>query len=453
MIINEQNLELLTSNKYSIDCIKIKLTQQSEKNPVVYSGSGSITQKDDGNLHLKIFHEIKDFQSEIMSMDTDNNTSGKIIKSDQFFNMDATDMSGNIWHAKNISVSGGFSIPAAGKVVEAKIDSLTSSKPRTNEKYSQARHLFFIIAGQFKTPRNKYEELPRGGKELNITEFEVLGVSIKIQDRKEYLTINAKDISGKMDELFMHRLVEALSIIFGRICRVSFSSFSTQEINTITINSNPTQYPNKSLVSSIKHNSSLHLDSFNEFINKYMKHFPKKHDLFYGYWHKINRAWQGGIENAALAISTAIEGVTKHYFSEYGSADKEILSQAEAAKVAIKELDIGERIKERLLSSIGNLRSPNPKNALYVLASEGIFTKKTVKDWSSLRNKSAHADRLDDNSEEFQKYLDLIFKCLNLFYLLLFNKINYEGLYNDLSIHGWPEERMKVQSDAKKIHD
>jgi len=108
--LNEQKLELLLANQFEIDCIEIELKQQKDDDPIIYSGSGSITQKPDGNLHLKLYHAFNDISKELMPK-LGNTMPGKIIGKDEYFSMEAVDMSGNIWTAKDISVSNGFSLP------------------------------------------------------------------------------------------------------------------------------------------------------------------------------------------------------------------------------------------------------------------------------------------------------------------------------------------------------
>lgn len=53
MVINEEKTNQIISNKFEIDFIEITLTQQTENNPLVYSGSGSIFQTQDGTLRRR----------------------------------------------------------------------------------------------------------------------------------------------------------------------------------------------------------------------------------------------------------------------------------------------------------------------------------------------------------------------------------------------------------------
>ena len=137
-------------------------------------------------------------------------------------------------------------------------------------------------------------------------------------------------------------------------------------------------------------------------------------------------------------LTTAIEGLLKKYFSEHGAPDADFVAQAEDAKPKIKAADIGQRIKERILSSLGNALSSTPKNSLHSLVVSEIIPVELIKTWSELRNKSAHADELKQSDAELQDFLDQLFGCLELFYCLLLKHIEYKGNYIRYSQTGWP---------------
>lgn len=449
MDLNEEKLELLLDNQFEIDCIQIELKQQKDDDPIIYSGSGSITQKSDGNLHLKLYHAFKDVTKELMPK-LGNTKLGKIIGKEEFFSMEAVDMSGNVWTAKDISVSSGFSIPASGKVIESTIRNLRCEKDREGVVEKFSRFFFLVIPGKHQIPCNEWEEGKGGGKSRNTCKIKISDIEIIIKDRKNCLTVIAEDPSGSINASFKERFIEAISIVFGKLCPVLYSSYSEINTRTTIIKSIPSATPNQRIASPIKHHTPWEVSNFKDFIEKYLNSFKVEHDVFFGYWHKINRSWQGGIESAALTISMAIEGITKNYYSEYGLPDDEIVQQAVEAKPLVKNLAIGERIKSRIQSSIGQVKSSSPKNALYRLAEEGKVDKGLVDAWVSLRNKSAHADNLDEDVEELQSYIDDVYKCQNLFNVLLLLKIGFDGQYQDLSKDGWTDNSLALDAEKEE---
>lgn len=447
MHINQAKLDKLISDDFSIDCIEIQLTQQTHDDPIVYSGSGSIFQKN-GRFHLKLYHKFNNFHKEISSP-IGKVRPGKLIAEDCFFKMEATGLDGNLWISTGVSVDSGFSLPANGKIIEAPIKRLHCENETDSARETKSSSLFMVLRGNQKIPAHKREELPGGGTILNTCEFNVQGISIEIKQKENYLLINAKSENDAIDDNVQSKLVEALNIAFGRQCQVQISQLRTGNTSLSTLYSVDNEIIDKKIISPIKHDMPNNSKSLYEFIEKYMQSFQKEYDIFYGYWHKIHQSWRAGIENVALAVTTGIEGVVKNYFSDYGRPEEEILKQANEAIIAVENLDIGQKIKNRLQSNLGNVKSSNPKNALYNLASSRKIDKSLANGWVSLRNKAAHADKLDDEEGHLQKYIDEIYICHNLFFLLLLLHIGYEGEYRNLSKEGWPSVLMKPCVDPE----
>lgn len=450
MFLNENKLELLTSNQFIIDCIQIKLIQQKENDPFVYQGSGSIYQLSDGNFHLKLYHHLSSPLREPI-YNQDNHVPGEIISKEYYYRMEAHDMTGDIWESYDISVQGGFSVPAIGRVINTKISmlSIKQDRPHANDESS---NLYLVSPGKYQIPYNSTEKFQDGGWIRNICRVEILGINLEIRDRKTYITISAKDPSGGMNDSFHGKLKEALSIVFGKPIPILLSSFSSGDTNTIVLSSIQNSIlKERSLESPIKHTESNDTLHFKEFVEKYIQFFDTENEPFYGYWHKVNRSWQGSLEITALAICTAIEGITKNYYSDFNCPGEEIIKQAEETKKFIKSTTIDSKIKCRLLQSISHIVAPNPKNALYKLVEDNKLDKKLVDCWKTLRNKSAHADNLKEGKEETQKYLDDVFTCLSLFYLLLLLRIGFKGSYQDYSKKGWGETFLT--QDLETIED
>jgi len=57
------------------------------------------------------------------------------------------------------------------------------------------------------------------------------------------------------------------------------------------------------------------------------------------------------------------------------------------------------------MSSLANMNNFSSRKVLKHLSSMDLVTNKTITDWQSFRNKSAHADRVGAQ-DDFQHYLD-----------------------------------------------
>ncbi len=93
----------------------------------------------------------------------------------------------------------------------------------------------------------------------------------------------------------------------------------------------------------------------------------------------------------ALCLSVAAEGICDLIDSAQSSVDKDKLcafrtdvSQFVASKPEHQDL------KERLVGAMDNLGQEKPKDKLYQLSKSGHVNNKYIKNWSRLRNSSAH---------------------------------------------------------------
>ncbi len=110
---------------------------------------------------------------------------------------------------------------------------------------------------------------------------------------------------------------------------------------------------NKPLPLPFKSPELREIQHISEFVIKYLEVLANEpFGEFYGFWHKINRAWQSGILNASLSICVSIEGILKTYFNEYGLPDDEITKQANESLEKLKQIELGDRISARIQGTI-----------------------------------------------------------------------------------------------------
>jgi len=434
---NLETIEKLIHNEFEIDCIDICLTQQIENAPIVIRGPGTIYQDEDGMLQLKLYSNKVDHKKEIPHL-LKYHKPGKIIDEDNYFTLKAIDMLGTEWNTDNVRISRNVSFPTNSQVIRSSIKEI---KTIENKSTSDKNYIFMIIPGDYQIPCNEKEDFPNGGSSFNGSVFTINNVSFKFKKLDKCLTINASSTSDCLKGDTYIKIIEALSIITGFVVRPVVVKHPQQNDKILKIRSVPNSFANNRFMSPFDHSRPVHMISFSSFMGKYLKNIEAPFSDLYGFWHKINRAWQADVENSSLSLSVAIEGMTKSYFEQLGMPEDEIAQQASDAKQKIKNLGLGSRIKDRLLSSIGSLlNNPSAKGALYQMVQAGSLSKRVVDQWVKLRNKSVHPDKLNEDPREFQKYLDQIFNSIALFYCLLFTVIKYEGSYIDYSEDGWPEK-------------
>jgi len=444
---NKETIDKFISNSFEIDCFDICLTQKTDKDPIIYTGPGTIYQDEHGILQLKLYSKLNDMHKEL-SYQSKNDTPGKIIAKDDKFTLKATDMFGNEWVADNIWISDSTPCSTEDLVIKTKLDEIKNIKSNEIQSNFKKNSLFIIMPGQYKIPCNEKEDLPNGGRRLNRTVFSANEIDFEFRKLDSCLIINANSKTEKLDKDTYIKLIEALSIFTGFIVRPVVIRNTQKDINILKIKSVNNSFANKELPFSFKHSAPTNLKSFTCFLEKYLVNIKAPFSDLFGYWLKINRAWQAGIMNFSLSLSVAIEGIVKSYFRERGLPDKEIFQQAEKAKQKIKDMDLGKKIKKRILNSIGDLlKNTSPKLALYQMTENNLLNKAMVDEWVKLRNKLVHPVKMNQDPIAIQKYIDRIDTCLALFYSLLFIIIKYEGSYMDYSEKEWPGKKFKLKNE------
>jgi hypothetical protein len=439
MSLSSQDLERISNGDYSFDFLKIHLIQMKAESPVEYSGSGSVSYSEDGSLQLKMYHLYSDHNQGFQDFANTfgkRHTPGKIISKEHYFAMRAFDVRGNEWRADYLWINGDLSMPAIGRVITAKITSITSESQVPN---SASLSLLVLAHGKMELPWNSYEE---SNSHIALSKFEVRkegfsGAVRKVDDNTIQIT---STLDGKYaNETSAKLFLESIGIAVGQYIRpvVQINVLNTQK--TITVFSRRPHLEAKSVSQPFPTRAPHHAEHLGVFIESYLNSISEAYSPFFGYWYRILDATDSEIENKALVITTAIEGVLKTYFSTFGQPDSEFIKEATDAKPCVKLLSIGKRIKERILNSVGQASGFTAKNALHNLQKSGLVSSEMIKAWSALRNKCAHADQLRSSDLETQLVLDQTFSCIGIFFTLLFSKTNYRGTYIEYSKEGWPE--------------
>ncbi len=446
MIIDEKTIDKFISNSIEIDCIDIRLTQKKDKDPIIYTGPGTIYQDEHGILQLKLYSKLNDMQKEL-SFQFKHYTPGEIITDDNYFTLSAIDMSSSKWFADNVRITVSASPDTAGLVIKSKLDEIKTIELNKDRVNAEKNYLHIIVPGQYKIPCNEKESLSNGGWRLNRAVFSANEIDFEFKKYGDYLIIYANAKAENLDKDVYLKLIEALSIFTGFIVRPMVVKSTQKDKEIFEIKSVDNSFSNKELFPPFKHFTTTEFESFTCFLEKYLANIEDPFSDLFGFWLKINRAWQSGIMHSALSICVSIEGIVKSYFSDKWMPDKDILYQAQEATQIIESMDIGKRIEKYLMDSIGRLNNASPKDILYQMVENSTLNNDIVKTWDKLRNKSVHPVKMNQVPIAIQKYIDRIYTCLALFYRLIFIIIKYEGSYIDYSERRWPEKKFKPKDE------
>lgn len=182
------------------------------------------------------------------------------------------------------------------------------------------------------------------------------------------------------------------------------------------------------------------LQSFQSFIQRYLKTFHTPFHQTAGLWFRVLNGFHSSLENQGLVLTTACEGVVNAEFRDESRPSTEFLAQLEEAEPLVKALNIRQRAKDRLVQSVRSGKNSTMANALYALEDCNRIPKPLRKNWQDLRHKLAHAGEQEWGEEQTQNFLNSLYACLELFYRLIMLRIQYDGEVRVFSKKNWPTE-------------
>lgn len=436
-----KEIESILDSKLILEFFEIVLTQMKENTPRKYRGPGSIWQDGDGFLHLKMYHTYvtnDEAMTEVNAALGGNDLAvGKIIGDDHYFSLEAKDTQGRIWKEEGVWVTGNLSFLAPGRVIEARLQQITTIADCKTQEDKSELHVSAIVQDGYRLPYNELEKTEQKTPR-NICKLNVCGETCEIRKRKNHLEISAVIPSVQKAEHYSNLLVEALSIGTGNFLYPLVQVISAGGKKITSIYARKIGGSSAKLLTPFPVQNPHGSTNLNAFVSKYVTKIGEPNSPIFGYWFRILGESSGELENMALVLTTCIEGTIKKYYPNYGLPDSEFLGQVTEAIEKLKKSHFEKRTKSRILSTLASAKNPSTKNALREFAKNGVISESLVKLWVRLRNKSAHADQLKRNEQELQEFLDDVHGALELFYVLLLFHVGYEGEYFQYSKKRWP---------------
>lgn len=401
-------LDPILANSFTMDFIEITLTPRMPGLPI-YKGSGSVSQDDKGNLHLKLYYPLS-LDANFVRHYGENlsRIPGKLIRKERYFQFEAMDMSGDIWTSEILPLNN-FSFLAVGTIITGNLRKIERSKERDKNPKRNFESALMVIPGKFKIPCNEIQNKASGGWTRNICVMTVTGIKIRIQNEENHVILQASSDNRSLPEDFEWRLLEALSIFLGSLIFPMCHERRYMESEKTVIWGNMSDC-NQQEVIPIKHPYDWEVDSLRSFIECYFRTFENLNQPFFTYWRRIHVARQSGYtENTALIVCTSIEGIIKKYYHNY-------------------------------LPNPSNTRYIDPKKILRQMSKNGWFAGKLVDEWIYMRDMSAHGERFfsSENIKQMQENLDKFYSCIHIFNILLLRMIGFRGKYRNYSKAGWP---------------
>jgi hypothetical protein len=216
---DERVVDDLLSGKFSVDLISADLRSSSDFESYSYSGPGRIWQDSEGHLRLKLYHR---FESTIDMTKEMNATQrlrelplGRIVGDEHYYEFRGVEPFGATWTAERIWVRAGFEFPAAGRVVEVKLDGIESRLEQPKGYSDLPRTCLWVLPGTYSVP-SKSIDWDHLGETVRVDDFCIKGwCRCVLRCHKDRLLVRlfefAEGVRADAEEL----ILEALGVCLG----------------------------------------------------------------------------------------------------------------------------------------------------------------------------------------------------------------------------------------------
>ena len=404
-MINEKELVEIATGNFRIDFVEAYALDFNEE--IIGEGSAYVLMEN-GEIELTcIFNNFNKY----ILFKRMNVAEKEVFPKDCYITVKLVDMSGAIWLTDKF-IPHSLNLFPSSQIIKNKINDLTKIY---NMKTGICGYKYFFEKS-YKVPVGNYSYYP-DKKILDKSKIIFESIEIEFKNNKEYTTIAILSNEG-VDESRAENIIRATSLMTGQIftpfCKMTFS-------DDCVVSKIYKKYPYKQI-----HNIFSY-DIMNKSISNYIaKTIASEVDL-HDFLFILDRsiiARKAHFDMFCLSICTGIEMLCKKFFYKFGL--KEELNISEDTKKLLDEINRQNRKLHSIInSSLANYKNFNALTALRNLYKEKALKNEHVEAWRSLRNQLSHANP----DGKIQDKINKAFTCLELFYLLNFMVIGYEGNY------------------------
>jgi len=307
MCLKTEEIESILESNFDLDFVKITLIQQIEDNPKVYCGPGSIFLDKQGKLKLKMYHDYQSNEhmlgDQLDSICGNGLLPGKLFKRQDYYSLEAIDISGRKWQAEDLRLN-------FGHVIKASITSITHIY-EISDKSSLYKGLF-IIPGIYKIPFNKYKESDQGFS-LTICNLKIGNSECEIEQLENHLEVFISTETSDDFNLLLDLIFEAISIGIDSFLIPLVKTIESGDSQKTSIFSKRYDTNSMKLKAPIPLHPSHHA-AFNEFVNQYVTSLNESRSSLFGYWFRNFYESSEVLINIALVLTISIEYILKLKF-------------------------------------------------------------------------------------------------------------------------------------------
>jgi hypothetical protein len=423
MIFSQSEIAELISQDIEIECYEIRLTQRTDKDPLIYRGSGTIYFNADGRLTTKLNDPMQ--KSNLALLKRTFLTAGIVSEADHF-DFEATDGAGNTWICERIFIYNGIHATPYGTTVTAELPLIKSSKIT---KPVQRSYVEIALHGTLNLPYNLYIENQRQGKDLTGLEFEIHQSKFQITQHKDHLLIRIDSKDLCVDQNYICNVLDGMALACGKELPLVYYTKSATSTYEKHIHGFGRRSPEPQL-EPIVPLTYFRPEQLSRFIEAFVNNRTRQHDHMMFYWRRLASTTQLD-EVAALVLTVNIEGMIKNYFSNLYTPAEKLINEIRLTKNRLRKVKFPSSTKSRIGNALGGMQKLSPQAILREMEKEGIVSKLHVDSWLSLRNLVAHADNLKSDEVSVTNFYNNLYLCMDLFYVLICREIGYTDTRSD----------------------
>ena len=430
----------------SVDCPAElpRVTLQRPRDWHRFEGPGCICRGADGALTLKPYAPID--LPDVFARVT--GAPGTLIDAAELYDVQAVDMHGRSWHATGALPKLSTSLPTGTAVVRARLNQWSASETREKEGTSA---LTVTFECDDDVPANQVEHLERRiGERVLEQSWRHAAASIPMDEgtielRREGPSLIAS-IQGMRDErdssTLVERLTGTLEFVLGRRLQPEHVYSVAGRIRSQVIYSTDRERLKSSISPPYCWRSQGNEASALELIAQYFRYLttvlPERAAELRRWVSEVIEAGNVALEIRALVLCVAVEGVAKLLLADRPT-DVAVERELERALDAIRHVELAQDLRNRCLGALDALRRPRPRDLLKDLVYCGAIPNAQLRDWLSLRNQTAHAERVA--VVDYGSMVEKSYSVLGLFYRLIFLITDYRGAFSDYAQADWPASR------------
>lgn len=430
-----QKLKNLRTGDLVLHCTEVEVFQKNIGG-IKMSGHGAIKINNSGTIYMEfICTQSENVPLSLFDMKLPKDPLSELHK----LYLRAESIDGKVYESDGFSLMTNMSSsrpPAHHYIFLSSIHSYTSDIQSMSD---DDNYLYFEFKEHCEIPANKFNSITSTlGDESyswNQAELKMDGYSISLIKNEEYTEVSV------IGEFEPKTLLQCLKYYIG------FSSASMPQFYYVLRRARGEK---EEIISSIYKNHKYHRSSspmvsnfqndvhkapdyhyclLNNIINLY-KMRPMKFECLYSQWERVWHSFQSKNSIMNLTLTVAIEGLLNDIYIPAIKAkrdDTEIDMKIKGVKDKIKNLELTEDERNRILGSVSHWKNITAAKALEHLIEQGIITTEDKNLWRKLRNESAHPKLRDVNLASEILERENVSSCLNLFHKLTLNTLAFSG--------------------------